>query len=252
MAVLDEACANAVELARITAERRCGVFGVGEHLGVESEGLRMANHYFACTHPGYPGWRWAVTVTRASRSRVVTVNELFVVPGDDALVPPPWVPWAQRLAPKDIVPGTILPTPDDDPRLVPGYTNVETEDLDPQEWSQERAVVTELGLGRERILSLTGKDKAAKRWLGGEGGSHNEMTQQAPALCETCGFLVGLAGKLGVIFGVCANEYSPQDGQVVSKEHGCGGHSDVAAPRKGYKQGVPAWDTMTLDSAIFD
>jgi hypothetical protein len=28
-------------------------------------------------------------------------------------------------------------------------------------------------------------------------------------------------------FGVCGNEYAPDDGQVVTVDHGCGAHSEV-------------------------
>ena len=76
---LDAACAAAVDVARSIAERRCGVMGVGEHLGVEAEDTRVATHYFAVDHPGYVGWRWAVTVARASRAKAVTVNEVCLL-----------------------------------------------------------------------------------------------------------------------------------------------------------------------------
>jgi hypothetical protein len=250
---LDEACAEAVELARAAALRRCGVFGVGDHLEVLPEDQRVATHYFACTHPGYPGWRWSVTVARASRARVVTVNEVCMVPGEGALLAPPWVPWSDRVAAKDLVPGAILPAAEDDERLVPGYTGGEdAADPDPAEWAQTRAVVAELGLGRERVLSVEGRARAAERWLASTGGPENDMTHQAPAMCQTCGFLVPLAGNLGRLFGACTNEFSPQDGQIVSRDHGCGGHSDVTAPRRGVKLGIPVWDTISVDPTLFD
>jgi hypothetical protein len=249
---LDQACAEAVDLAQAAAVRRSGVFGVGEHLGVEPEDLRVATHYFACTHPGYPGWRWSVTVARASRARVVTVSEVLMVPGEGALLSPPWVPWAQRVTAKDIIPGSILPTSEDDTRLVPGHLVAETAQLDQDEWAQVRWVAAELGLGRDRVLSIEGRDEAADRWLQGTGGPDNEMTHQAPGQCETCGFMVPLAGALGRLFGACANEFSPQDGEVVSRDHGCGGHSDITSPRRGVKLGVPIWDTISVDPTLFD
>ena len=36
-----------------------------------------------------------------------------------------------------------------------------------------------------------------------------------------------MAGALRRSFGVCANEWSPSDGTVVSLDHGCGAHSEV-------------------------
>ena len=250
---LDQACAEAVELARAAALRRCGVFGVGEYLGVIPDGVRAATHYFRCPHPGYPGWQWSVSVVRASRARVVTVNEVTLVPGEGALLPPAWVPWSQRIAAGDVTPGTLLPAAPDDPRLVPGYTGGENAaDADPAEWEQTRAVVAELGLGRERLLSPQGRDEAVERWAAGEGGPDNSMTDQAPALCCTCGFFVSLSGTLGRAFGVCANEYSPTDGAIVSRDHGCGAHSDVRVHTRGIELGSPVWDTISVDDPIFD
>ncbi|MEA4942911.1 MAG: DUF3027 domain-containing protein [Propionicimonas sp.] len=250
---LDTACAEAVDLARAAAVRRAGVFGVGEHRGVTADGVRVATHYFAVDHPAYPGWNWAVTVARASRGRVVTVNEVTMVPSDGALLAAPWVPWADRISGGDITPGALLPTPADDVRLEPGYTGGEdASDPDPAESSQIRAVVAELGLGRERVLSPVGRDLAAERWIAGDGGPDNPMTQQAPALCETCGYFLPLQGRLGEVFGVCANEFSPSDGRVISRDHGCGGHSDVGEPRRGVDLGQPMWDTITTDEFLFD
>ena len=107
-------------------------------------------------------------------------------------------------------------------------------------------------LGRERVLSPAGRDLAAERWYTGDHGPTNPMTQQAPALCETCGFFVALSGRFGEVFGVCANEYSPSDGSVVSRDHGCGGHSDAPEPRRGVDLAQPIWDTITVDEALFD
>src|SRR5688572_27802221 len=65
---LDQACAAAIDDAHaaILDEH------VGAHLLAVAEGERVVTHYFDCTLPGYRGWRWAVTVARAPRSRTVT------------------------------------------------------------------------------------------------------------------------------------------------------------------------------------
>lgn len=250
---LDRACAEAIDLARAAAVRRAGVFEVGEHRGVAADDTRVATHYFACDHPAYPGWQWAVTVVRASRARVVTVSEVTMVPGDGSLLAAPWVPWSERIGAGDITPGVLLPSSADDIRLEPGFTGGEAaKDADPAEWSQIRAVVAELGLGRERVLSPVGRDLAAERWYGSDNGPDNAMTQQAPALCETCGFFVALSGRFGEVFGACANEFSPSDGSVVSRDHGCGGHSDAPEPRRGVELSQPIWDTISVDEALFD
>lgn len=250
---LDQACADAVEQARTAVIARSGTIGVGDHIGVQAEDSRVATHLFACTHRGYPGWRWSVTVARAARARVVTICEVTLVPGEQALLAPAWVPWAERIGPKDLTPGVIAPTPGDDVRLEPGYTGGEdAADTEPAEASQIRAVVAELGLGRERVLSVTGRDQAAERWLAGPGGPDTAMANQAPATCATCGFRVSLSGSLSRLFGVCANELSPSDGEVVSMDHGCGGHSDVSEPSRGVDLSLPVWDTVALEEGLFD
>lgn len=80
----DATIAKAVDQAREAAEYRAGDFGVGEHVGTIAEGERVLTHLFECPHPGYRGWRWAVTMSRALRGRNVTVNEVVLVPGEDS------------------------------------------------------------------------------------------------------------------------------------------------------------------------
>ena len=52
---------------------------------------------FATLLPGYPGWAWTVSVAQVE-GQEPTVLEVELLPGDDALVAPEWVPWADRLA----------------------------------------------------------------------------------------------------------------------------------------------------------
>ncbi|MBO0811555.1 MAG: DUF3027 domain-containing protein [Microlunatus sp.] len=245
---LDSIAAGAVDLARAAAEETAGVLGVGDYLGSQAEAERVVSHHFACPHPGYRGWHWSVTVARASRARTATVDEVVLLPGEDALIAADWVPWADRVEPGDVGPGMLMPSPDDDPRLEPGYTGGETAaDDDPAEASAIRAVVSELGLGRERVLSVEGRDEAAERWLAGDGGPDNQLSRLAPATCVTCAFFVRLRGGLGREFGACANAYSPSDGQVVSTDHGCGAHSSVPEPERAKELPAPIWDTIAWD-----
>ena len=248
---VDATIAAAVDAARVAAQEAAADFGVGDHLGCVREGDNLATHYFACTHPAYPGWRWAVSMARVPRARAATVDEVVLLPAEEALLAPAWVPWSERLRAGDVHPGMLLPTPDNDLRLEPGYVPPETTE-DPLEWAETRAVVTELGLGRERVLSAFGRDEAARRWLSGESGPDNAMTRLAPASCWTCGYFVRLAGGLGRLFGACANEYSPSDGRIVAVSHGCGGHSDVVADERGIDLAEPVFDTITVDHPIFD
>jgi hypothetical protein len=194
---------------------------VGEHLEATAEGERLVTHFFACDLPGYRGWRWAVTVARAPRSKQVTICETVLLPGPDALRTPGWVPWEERLQPGDLGVGDLLPTAPEDPRLAPGY--LLSDDPAVEE------VVWELGLGRARVLSREGRADTAQRWYDGEQGPTAAISTAAPraARCGTCGFYLPLAGALRPTFGACANVYAPDDGQVVSVDHGCGAHSEV-------------------------
>jgi Protein of unknown function (DUF3027) len=237
----DPACVAAVDVARSAAVETAGSEQVGEHQGHDADGDRVVTHYFDCTARGYQGWRWSVTVARASRSKVVTVDECVLLPGPDAVLAPPWIPWDDRVKPADLGPGVLLPTAADDPRLVPGYTGAD-EEIDPDD---ARRVTDELGLGRVRVLSSEGRDDAADRWRAGEGGPDTEIARAAPFPCATCGFLVPLAGALGRVFGACANERSPFDGLVVSFDHGCGAHSEVQAATVAPVVTEPVLDTFS-------
>jgi hypothetical protein len=232
----DGVCAAAVDLARAAAEEDAEPGTVGEHLGVTAEAERLVTHSFASTAKGYRGWRWAVTVARAPRSRAVTVCEVVLLPGADAILPPAWVPWQDRIAPGDLGPADVLPYRADDPYLAPGYIATDEED-------EDHAQLWELGLGRVRVLSLEGRNAAATRWYTGGHGPTAEEALHAAAPCSTCGFFLALAGGLRRAFGVCGNEWSPSDGRVVSVDHGCGAHSETD---------VRAVEPMPLPEPILD
>lgn len=276
----DQACAEAIELARQAAEEVAGPGEVGAHIGVEADGERVVTHLFACLSSAYAGWRWAVTVARASRSKLVTVSESLLLPGPDSLLAPQWVPWTERVRPGDLKVGALMPAAEDDERLTPAVVIEGAEGL--LDWDASEAwtlgadlpgadlaeeqegpapagadsgvVAAESGPGAEpepatglarprrparrrrgrvdstarpvRVMSAIGRDEAAARWYLGDHGPLSPVAAAAPDHCLTCGFLVRLSGSLGRIFGVCANEYSPSDGLVVSFDHGCGAHSD--------------------------
>ncbi len=244
-AKLDTIGAQAVDAARAALLESVDVVDIGEHLGAVAEAERVVTHHFACTRAGYRGWRWAVTVVRASRQKTVTVDEIVLLPGDEAIVAPAWVPWRERIQPGDLGPGDLLPTEDDDPRLVPGYTaGDETVDAD-----AVKAVSDELGLGRPRVLSLEGRELAAQRWYDGSHGPDAPIAASAPASCGSCGFLVRLAGPLSQVFGVCANAFANDDGRVVSFDHGCGAHSEAQLSKKNLPQPLPdpVLDTLSWE-----
>ncbi|GGC05600.1 DUF3027 domain-containing protein [Cellulomonas carbonis] len=220
----DAVLSSAVDLARAAAVDVAGSAElVGEHLGVVVESERLVSHTFATTALGHRGWRWTVTLARVPRGRTATVCEVHLLPGDDAVLAPAWVPWSERLRPGDVGPGDVLPLLPDDDRLEHGYEAVGDADAD-------ELAVFELGLGRERVLSRTGRAEAAQRWYAGSHGPTAPQAIAASAPCSTCGFLLLMAGSLRTEFGVCANEWSPDDGRVVSMDHGCGAHSQTDVP----------------------
>jgi hypothetical protein len=180
----------------------------------------------------------------------VTIDEVVLLPGDGAQLATSWLPWAERIQPGDVTPGLLMASPVDDFRLEPGYTGGEHGYEDPTEQSIIRTVSAELGLGRERVLSQSGRDEAAERWLAGDGGPDNQLTKLAPGVCETCGFFVRLQGSLGVLLGACANAFSPSDGSVVSVDHGCGAHSNVVSEERTDELPAPVWETIEWDEPI--
>ena len=191
---------------------------VGDHVAAVPEGEDVATHYFACTQPGYPGWRWAVTVV-ALPDQETTVDEVVLLPGDEAIIAPPGCRGASGSGPATCPPGTCSRSR----RTTRGWSRRTSSGdpgdgapRDPADVQQVKEVSDELGLGRVRVLSLEGRDLAAQRWYDGEQGPDVPLAQSAPAKCWSCGFLVRLAGPLADTFGVCANEYANDDGRVVA------------------------------------
>ena len=218
----------AVELARHALEEVTDPITVGEYVAAAPDAERLVTHLFDCTLNGYRGWRWAVTLSRVPRGRTATVCEVELLPGEEALLAPAWVPWAERLEPGDITRSDRLPRKETDERLEPGW-EATGEDAD-------AVALDELDLGRPRVLSAQGVASAAERWYGGDHGPEAEGVRKAHATCSTCGFFVPMAGALRAIFGVCANEWATDDGSVVSLDHGCGAHSETDLPDQG-----PEW-----------
>jgi len=218
----------AIELARHALEEVTDPITVGEYVAATPDAERLVTHLFDCTLSGYRGWRWAVTLSRVPRGRTATVCEMALLPGEEALLAPAWVPWAERLEPGDITRSDRLPRKETDERLEPGW-EATGEDAD-------AVALDELDLGRPRVLSAQGVASAAERWYGGDHGPDAEGVRKAHATCSTCGFFVPMAGALRAIFGVCANEWAADDGSVVSLDHGCGAHSETDLPDQG-----PEW-----------
>lgn len=70
---------------------------VGPAAGYTVEPDGVVSLRFETTLRGYPGWFWTVSVARVDEEEP-TVLEAELLPGDEALLAPEWVPWAVRLA----------------------------------------------------------------------------------------------------------------------------------------------------------
>ncbi len=213
---------------------------VGEYLGATCEDPTSATHRFLADLPGYRGWQWAVVVAAYPGADHVTISEVVLVPGPTALLAPEWLPWDQRVKPGDLSPGDLLAPAADDPRLVPGYLLSGDPEVD--------ETAAEIGLGRRQVLSLWGRDDAAQRWHDGEYGPNSAMARSTKRVCRDCGFFLPLAGALGPMFGVCANELAA-DGHVVDFMYGCGAHSDTPAPAGAGSPLYDPYDDGVLDIA---
>lgn len=309
---------------------------VGDVVNAIELGDNVTDFRLAADVRGYEGWQWSVTLYHDAEVGTWTVNESSLVPTDDALVPPAWVPWKDRLEPTDLAPTDSIGTDPDDPRLEGGFRKTEpvagatagedgkpaetaeqaekstetaeqaepaepvaektqdsaenaenaesadssetaesteatesTETAETQETAVTEAteetaeaakaeaqaqqtdeIVEEFVLSRRHVLSPKGRAQVAKRWYEGPRGPKALSTKTADGnLCSTCGFFVPLKGELNLMFGVCANKWSPDDGRVVSVDHGCGEHSEIEPPEPSHLwvQSKPAYDDFHID-----
>ena len=194
---------------------------VGTLISIDSDDDHVATYLFEAFLPGYVGWRWAVTVAKVDADSNATICDVVLLPGSEALLAPEWIPYSSRITAEDVGVGTIVPTAPDDPRLVP------TNNVLPSDEELDLHELFELGAGRVRVLSIEGRDQAAKRWIEGDRGPNAPIAQYAPKNCGSCGFYLPIAGSFRQAFGVCANAISPEDARVVSVNHGCGAHSEA-------------------------
>lgn len=245
---------------------------VGEFLRQHQLEDGVSEFQFASKIKGYEGWLWSVTLYHDKDSDQWTVDESSLIPGPDALLPPPWIPWKDRLLPSDLSVTDAMGTEPDDPRLEDGWSSAEEAQVGKSEHSTEQpplleqqdgvvfkriqpeagskqsssdswihtaaedvdSAVQEFALSRRHVLTAQGRDATAKRWYEGQHGPKSLSTRTAAGnTCETCGFMVAIQGSLGTMFGVCANRWSPDDGRVVALDHGCGEHSEIEPPEIG-------------------
>lgn len=92
---IDDAVARDLALAALREITPDVTIGDLATSAVDDEGVLSLQ--FRNRMDGYPGWLWTVSLAQVPDS-APTVLEVELLPGDDALVAPDWVPWADRLA----------------------------------------------------------------------------------------------------------------------------------------------------------
>lgn len=260
---------------------------VGDFVEAIDLGDNVTDFRFETRVRGYEGWQWSVTLYHDAELDHWTVNESSLVPTDKALRPPEWIPWKDRLEPTDLAVTDSIGTDPDDPRMEEGFRktepaetgenvssdaesaettnasdNAET-DADGAAGSQGESAaasvtseedideaVEEFDLSRRHVLTSLGRSQTAKRWYEGPRGPKSLSTKTSDGNpCSTCGFFIPLKGELNLLFGVCANKWSPDDGRVVSIDHGCGEHSEIEPPEPSHLwvQSKPAFDDLHID-----
>jgi hypothetical protein len=93
----DERLLAAHDLALAALHEITPAATVGDAAGYTLEDDGVVSLRFANLLAGYPGWFWTVSLARVDDAEP-TVLEVELLPGDDALLAPEWVPWAVRLA----------------------------------------------------------------------------------------------------------------------------------------------------------
>ena len=95
--VADEQLLASHDLARSALLDITPEYNIGDAAGYTVEGEHVLSLRFENNMRGYPGWFWTVTIARVEGSEP-TVLETELMPGENALLAPDWVPWAERLA----------------------------------------------------------------------------------------------------------------------------------------------------------
>ena len=199
-----------------------------------SEGERLVTHRLRLPRPGLPRLALGGHASPGRPARpLVTVDEAVLLPGDDALLRPRLGAVERAARPRR--PRGRRPAADRSRRRPPrarlGRRRCR--------WTPPTyAPRTTTPTGWRSGSSASGRPGCCRRSAAttrptagtpASTGRPRPIAVAAPAQCSTCGFFLPLAGSLRRVFGVCANDYSPSDGTVVSVDHGCGAHSEVAA-----------------------
>lgn len=86
-----------LEVARAAAIENAGEKAVSNFVELIDEGDGAYSFVFEAKLEGYQGWLWSVTLFD-SGDESPTISEVVLLPGEQALLAPAWVPWSERLA----------------------------------------------------------------------------------------------------------------------------------------------------------
>ncbi len=93
--------AAVIDQEQLIAVARDGLSGIAKdadigefHPVTEDDGVWLVQA--DSLQAGYPGWLWTISITAGEDGRL-TVAEVNLLPGDNALRSPDWVPWSERL-----------------------------------------------------------------------------------------------------------------------------------------------------------
>lgn len=86
-----------LEVARAAAIENAGEKAVANFVELIDEGDGAFSFVFEAKLEGYQGWLWSVTLFD-SGDESPTISEVVLLPGEQALLAPAWVPWSERLA----------------------------------------------------------------------------------------------------------------------------------------------------------
>jgi hypothetical protein len=87
---------RSIALAAATESAPHGAVGDFIESKIEDDGSQT--FLFRSRLKGYVGWHWTVNLFEDAETAGVTVSEVLLMPGDEALIAPDWVPWSERLA----------------------------------------------------------------------------------------------------------------------------------------------------------
>ena len=86
-----------LEVARAAAVENAGEKAISKFVELIDEGDGAFSFVFEAKLEGYQGWHWSVTLFDGG-DEAPTISEVVLLPGENALLAPAWVPWSERLA----------------------------------------------------------------------------------------------------------------------------------------------------------